>query len=339
MTVQTCSHCRAPVRGDGRPTCLCAAVDAEDFDPLRIRPYVSLPGAEEDRADGADEMDEADGPLGGPLWGARSDAPLGGRFDARLDDRSDVRFDAPVGDTAEAPPAPLRPPRPGPTSRTFRIFHSADASADGPDRPAGPSAPRKRAVPALLAVTGAAVAATAVLIGAEAFSGGQRDRAAPPDRGTTAPTAAVPTHADPHPSRTATPAAPARSAPAHPTGTAPAPGDTPAPYRTAPPPPAPTRVSGSVDPASGGRPSAAPTGPIVLREGSSGPEVAELQNRLRQLGRYPGPADGSYDADLRDAVARYQEAYGVTGDPTGVYGARTRASLESLTQEPGTWSR
>ncbi|USA05349.1 peptidoglycan-binding protein [Streptomyces lydicamycinicus] len=49
---------------------------------------------------------------------------------------------------------------------------------------------------------------------------------------------------------------------------------------------------------------------------------------------YPGPEDGRYDADVRDAVARYQRAYGVAGDPDGVYGAATRASLESRTQAP-----
>ncbi|ARF55128.1 hypothetical protein [Streptomyces gilvosporeus] len=129
MTVQTCPHCRAPVRGDGRPNCLCAAVDAEDFDPLRIRPYVSLPGTEED------EDDEAYGAADGSLGGARSNTPWGDRSGAPSGDRSD----APVGDTAAAPPAPLRPRRPGPTSRTVRIFHSADVSADGPDRSSGPT--------------------------------------------------------------------------------------------------------------------------------------------------------------------------------------------------------
>lgn len=72
----------------------------------------------------------------------------------------------------------------------------------------------------------------------------------------------------------------------------------------------------------------------MLREGARGPEVRELQGRLRQLAGYPGPDDGRYDADVRDAVSRYQRAYGVAGDPDGVYGTATRASLESRTHEP-----
>ncbi|QIY55302.1 peptidoglycan-binding protein [Streptomyces sp. RPA4-5] len=72
----------------------------------------------------------------------------------------------------------------------------------------------------------------------------------------------------------------------------------------------------------------------MLREGAGGPEVVELQERLRQLAVYPGPEDGRYDTDVRDAVARYQRTYGVAGDPVGVYGAPTRASLESRTQAP-----
>ncbi|MGW3007506.1 peptidoglycan-binding domain-containing protein [Streptomyces sp. NPDC001219] len=62
--------------------------------------------------------------------------------------------------------------------------------------------------------------------------------------------------------------------------------------------------------------------------------MAELQARLRRLAVYPGPEDGRYDADVREAVSRYQRAYGVAGDPDGVYGAPTRASLESRTEEP-----
>ncbi|MFJ9853955.1 peptidoglycan-binding protein [Streptomyces sp. NPDC101150] len=319
MTAQTCPHCFAPVRGDGRPTCLCAAADAEDFDPLRVRPYVSLPGQ-----DGADEE-----------W----NAPLG-----RSGESPDARPDTRTGGPSLLPHALSTVPRPrrsGPTSRTFLSSEAepvTDAASGGPVSPGAPTgraAPRKRGLPAVLAVAGAAVAATAVLIGSDALSGGERDRAAPPDRGTAAPTAAFPTRG-PRSSETGTPSAPPphRSPSRHP-GSRTAPRKTVAPYRTAAPrPPAPTRASGSVGHTPGGRPSSAPTGPIVLREGSSGPEVAELQDRLRQLGRYPGLNDGRYDADVRNAVSSYQQAYGVSGDQDGVYGEQTRVSLESRTDEP-----
>ncbi|MGW8849299.1 peptidoglycan-binding domain-containing protein [Streptomyces xiamenensis] len=70
----------------------------------------------------------------------------------------------------------------------------------------------------------------------------------------------------------------------------------------------------------------------VLREGDTGEQVVELQQRLRQLGWvYDGPAHGTYDERTADAVARFQMAYGVQGDEWGVYGVNTRQSLEQHT--------
>ncbi|MER6049989.1 peptidoglycan-binding domain-containing protein [Streptomyces sp. NPDC001793] len=207
-----------------------------------------------------------------------------------------------------------------------------DTTPHPPISDSGPPAPtgRRRGRPAVLAVTGAAVAAAAIVIGTGALPGGDRDRAAPPDDGTTAPTAAVPTTAGP----TTSASAPVRPAPA--TSRSRTPGPPPRPSRSpAPPPPPPVRASGSVAfPPGDPSPSAAPSGPIVLREGSSGPEVVELQERLRQMALYTGAADGLYGAAVRDAVARYQRTYGVHGDPDGVYGAPTRTALEARTRQP-----
>ncbi|GAA2442079.1 peptidoglycan-binding domain-containing protein [Streptomyces macrosporus] len=69
----------------------------------------------------------------------------------------------------------------------------------------------------------------------------------------------------------------------------------------------------------------------VLREGDTGPEVAELQYRLRQTYAYRGDVDGRYDREVRDGVATFQEWYGVRGDPEGVYGPNTRRALERAT--------
>ncbi|MGW5116952.1 peptidoglycan-binding domain-containing protein, partial [Streptomyces noursei] len=69
-------------------------------------------------------------------------------------------------------------------------------------------------------------------------------------------------------------------------------------------------------------------------EFSGMPAVVELQGRLRQVALYTGVADGQYGAAVRDAVARYQRTYGVHGDPDGVYGPATRASLEARTPQP-----
>ncbi|MEU3843397.1 peptidoglycan-binding protein [Streptomyces sp. NPDC028635] len=72
----------------------------------------------------------------------------------------------------------------------------------------------------------------------------------------------------------------------------------------------------------------------VLRRGDRGPAVTELQLRLRQLYLYNGEANGNFSAQVEDALRNYQWARGVTDDGLGVYGAQTRAMLESETESP-----
>lgn len=80
-------------------------------------------------------------------------------------------------------------------------------------------------------------------------------------------------------------------------------------------------------------PERAPAAPGFLGEGDSGPEVAELQERLLRIPDVyrDGATSGRYDATLSAAVARFQLWYGVRGDETGVYGDDTRRALESRT--------
>lgn len=67
----------------------------------------------------------------------------------------------------------------------------------------------------------------------------------------------------------------------------------------------------------------------VLRQGDSGHGVYELQVRLRQVPDIynNGAIGGRYDVEVRAAVARFQEWYGIRGDETGVYGDHTRHAL------------
>lgn len=76
-----------------------------------------------------------------------------------------------------------------------------------------------------------------------------------------------------------------------------------------------------------------PDGPGTLREGTSGPEVTDLQQRLLRIPDVytNGPTNGTYDTVLTEAVARFQLWYGIRGDETGVYGDDTRLALESRT--------
>ncbi|MEU3206516.1 peptidoglycan-binding protein [Streptomyces cyaneofuscatus] len=73
-------------------------------------------------------------------------------------------------------------------------------------------------------------------------------------------------------------------------------------------------------------PAPSPT-PAGLCCGATGPEVADLQFRLRELGIYKGRVNGVFNARLTDSVASYQMTRRITADPPGSYGPATRAAL------------
>ncbi|MDT7842202.1 peptidoglycan-binding domain-containing protein [Streptomyces justiciae] len=110
----------------------------------------------------------------------------------------------------------------------------------------------------------------------------------------------------------------------------------------------PGRADGTAAPAPSPAPStppATPTAPATtdpdgagtLREGDSGPEVTDLQQRLLRIPNVyeNGSTNGTYDPGLTEAVARFQLWYGIRGDETGVYGDDTRRDLESRTTTGG----
>lgn len=63
----------------------------------------------------------------------------------------------------------------------------------------------------------------------------------------------------------------------------------------------------------------------VLRQGSSGGEVKELQRRLKQWGYYSGAVDGIYGAKTVEAVKYFQRKNGLT--PDGIAGKSTFEAL------------
>ncbi|MGC4999958.1 peptidoglycan-binding protein [Streptomyces sp. DT195] len=98
--------------------------------------------------------------------------------------------------------------------------------------------------------------------------------------------------------------------------------------------PAPPPVTTTAPAAAPASPATAdPDGPGTLRQGDSGPEVAELRRRLLRIPDVfrDGSATGAYDPELTSAVARFQLWYGIRGDEDGVYGDDTRRALESRT--------
>lgn len=65
----------------------------------------------------------------------------------------------------------------------------------------------------------------------------------------------------------------------------------------------------------------------VVRSGSSGKQVEYLQKALIGLGYLSGSADGSYGAKTREAVRKYQSAYGLSVD--GNAGRNTMTSIKN----------
>ncbi|MGN1235118.1 MAG: spore cortex-lytic enzyme [Christensenellaceae bacterium] len=63
----------------------------------------------------------------------------------------------------------------------------------------------------------------------------------------------------------------------------------------------------------------------VLRQGSTGAEVKEVQRRLKEWGYYTGAVDGIYGAGTLQAVKLFQQKNGL--NPDGIVGKATYAAL------------
>lgn len=314
----------------------------EDFDPLRIRPYVTLGG--EETVAGRDEPERyvTDGHTGD------GQARDGQAWDGHTGNGH-------AGDAATTMPLFLDPagPAPLPDAAGPGAPNAWDGHPGTPLLTAGPDPvqPRRRRPFAALAV-GAAVVA---VVGTAAFVGGLfngdgdgdttldpvlpstvtslPEESASPSASTTAPASASPSRpATASPSASATASA---TATASPSATASAsrsatagPSDT----ATASSPAATTDTAGPEQPVA---PPAQPQDGSTLRRGDHGPEVAELQRRLQEIGLFMSPDDADYTDRVEDAVYRYQRYMYIQGDDAGVYGPHTRRALEAVTTGRG----
>ncbi|WP_225891202.1 peptidoglycan-binding domain-containing protein [Streptomyces dioscori] len=236
-------------------------------------------------------------------------------------------------------PLQRTPPDDFPTPDT----HAAD---DGYDDPAAPSdtpgntgtgtSRRRRLVLVGAGATAVVVAAAGFASGLFSYESPSRDGAAPDDIRASVPDTAVD---EPSPSDSGSPSAsesPSESASASDSPTPSAsesPSTSATPSRTTATTQAPSPENSAV---STSPPTTEPTdkaGPAVLRRGDEGPEVTELQLRLKQLALYVGDADGDYDNRTENAVRNYQFTRGIDDDQ-GVYTEKTRSRLESETTEP-----
>ncbi len=75
-----------------------------------------------------------------------------------------------------------------------------------------------------------------------------------------------------------------------------------------------------------------PTSAPVLRTGSRGEEVQELQRRLQTLGYYKGEIDGQFGVGTKEAVTAFQKANGLGAD--GIVGEETKNLLFSAEAKP-----
>ncbi|MFF3174957.1 peptidoglycan-binding protein [Streptomyces sp. NPDC057900] len=327
---------------------------AEDFDPLRIRPYVTLGGEE---AAGAAGIEGAAVGRGGS---ARYPA------EGHAGDVADAGNVAGVGDVADAATTmPLflsaagSDPLPGSAGPRTPDGHP-DTSAPTTDLEPDPVRPRRRSPFAALAA-GAAVAA---VVGTAAFVGGlfngdgngdaDLDAVLPstvtslPEE-SAAPSPSTTASASAPPSRSASPSASASagasaSASASGSGSPSASASASASASTGPSAPvtasSPASTGGAAGTADTG--STAPADPPALsaeggtlRRGDHGPEVAELQRRLQEIGLFMSTPDADYTDRVEDAVHRYQRYMYIQGDDDGVYGPNTRRALEAITTGHG----
>ncbi|MFE6284320.1 peptidoglycan-binding protein [Streptomyces sp. NPDC057877] len=395
-----CPQCGAHRGTDNTPSCACGrqASDAlrhartaeqaaaEDFDPLRIRPYVDLEGdgadagtpeaqpspAAPDAEDTAAETTVAPHAVhpAAPPTAETTVAPHAVHPAAPPTAETTMAPHAvhpaapPTAETTMAPhavhpaapptagtaplPTPLAPSGTEPSATDLRLFEAGEGPPpSAPDAPvtSGRGPRRRRTV--LLGATAAVVAVVAaagLANGVFSYDAPTRDDAMPQDvreavpdtqstesssarpspSGTSSATASASASPSPSTSESASPSASASSAEPS-TSTSPSPSSTP----TSPPPTA--AATGTLSPTEeDDQPSPGP----VLRRGDRGPEVTELQQRLRQLWLFNGDANGYYSRHLEDAVRTYQWSRGVQPDELGVYDVKTRARLEAETSEP-----
>ncbi|MFF5482877.1 peptidoglycan-binding domain-containing protein [Streptomyces sp. NPDC012935] len=311
-----CPECGTPRGADNTPSCGCGlrvsealrdartaeAAAAEDFDPLRIRPYVELEGTGEAVGETM------------PLRAVPVSPPTPLAPPATTPSAQDLSLFEPDGVSDRSDPA---------------------------DDPGTATTRRRRTRTVLLGAGGALVAvftAAGLASGMFTYEAPVRDTALPDDVRASVPAPAT-SEARETPSPTV-PSTQSAAPPASPTPTQSA-SASPSPSRasaspSASAPPEPTNAPSTTEAAGSQEDSAAARdpGPATLQRGDRGPEVTELELRLTQLGLYTREARGNYNEAVEDAVIRYQWARGVQPDEYGVYDLATRERLESETTEP-----
>ncbi|MFD6183936.1 peptidoglycan-binding protein [Streptomyces goshikiensis] len=289
MSVERCPNCDAV-------GVECGCAPQARFDPLRIRPYVTLP-----------DPGQGDGPP--PAQPVRGAAP--GRAD------TPAYGIPPVPPTHPAWPdetVPLRavPPTPEPEGR------SAPASRR-----------RRPLLPLLLGAAAVVALGSGAALAMGAFGDSGESDAALSDPKPSAPVVstatAAPSKASASPTRSpSASASPTRSASPSPSTSA---------SRSASPSPSASASRSSAPPSPSASPSRAPSSQAPkpaqsLQYGDAGAEVERLQRLLASAHLYRGKFTGKYDDRTENAVSEFQWRHEIFDDPWGVYGPATRKALE-----------
>ncbi|MFC8824430.1 peptidoglycan-binding protein [Streptomyces sp. NPDC057137] len=301
MTGQLCPECGTPRDAYGRSGAGCdcseraAIAAAEDFDPLRIRPYVAL-----------EEPDGAAPTVAQPL------PPLneGGDRSEGTDPTETMRLTLP-GLRTTAPGAAADPERTG-GRRTFAMVALAAAA---------------------VAVIGTASFAGGLFTGDDGgdeatsdLNSGLPTASARPD-----PSASASASANASASKPASGSASASTS-AVASGSKPA---TSGPPSSTAKPGAAGKPAAETPRPDGAKTTQGAGAGADLRRGDSGAEVEELQRRLSEVWLYNDGYDGRFGERVEAAVRVYQSYKSIEGDPSGVYGPNTRRALEAETSGNG----
>ena len=346
-----CPECGAELTADGGKFCGCVGpFTAEHVDPMHIRPYVDLPEPEDEGSQTPDQTPDLE-PFARCGQGETAELPVVSPYD-RMEPEEPAAAPAGLPEGSQESPSV---PRGG----SHRRAKGRGGYVYGRDEGTGR---RRRPAKAALAAAGVVAALGAGLLTTQALTGdgGGDDRslstddtALPeiPDGGPTKESSRADERKDhKEPSRKPTSRAgttdPRADRDSHRPSRDPAPSTT---SSAAPSTPGDSDErghgggwGGDWDGGWGGdngrdRPSppqeSTQPGGETLRPGDSGPEVAELQRRLKQVGALDddAPEDGVYSREVQQAVAEYQARNNVRGDDFGEYGPNARRVLESQT--------
>lgn len=314
MSVERCPNCDAV-------GVECGCAPQARFDPLRIRPYVSLP--DPGQGDGPPPAQSVRGAVTPARPAAGTEAAPG---------QAPGQADTPA--FGMPPVAPTHPAWPDETV-PLRAVPPAPAPTPTPPGPGGQSAPasrgRRRLLPLALGAAAVVVLGSGAALAMGAFGDSAESDAALSDPKPSAPVVnaapAAPSNASASPKRSpSASASPTRSTSPSPSASASS-SASPSPSASASRSSAPPSPSASASRApSSQAPKPAPA--QSLQYGDSGAEVERLQRLLASARLYRGKFNGMYDDRTENAVSEFQWRHEIVEDPWGVYGPTTRKALE-----------